>query len=190
MAIEATSAQRPPGEDSDPSTQRRRRRPRWRLVLLAAVATIVAAAAVVVIQLLPNPADGPGGRRHPGDAARQLLPPAGHPDQAGPDRHLGGWRPWHDPQRQGHRLGSGDQASGTFQETFTTPGSYRYSCTLHLGMNGRVDVVAGAHHDGRPDPSWRPRADHRVPSNKPTWRGWPGSGCPAGRTQAQEGTGC
>jgi hypothetical protein len=29
---------------------------------------------------------------------------------------------------------------GDLQHTFTAPGSYRYSCTLHLGMNGRVDV--------------------------------------------------
>ena len=26
---------------------------------------------------------------------------------------------------------------------FTAPGSYRYSCTLHIGMNGRVDVGTG-----------------------------------------------
>ena len=58
MAIDATSAHRRPGADSDLSTPRRRRRPRWWLVLLAALATIVVAV-VVVIQLLPNPADGP-----------------------------------------------------------------------------------------------------------------------------------
>ena len=45
---------------------------------------------------------------------------------------------------KGTGWGSGDQASGTFQHTFTAPGSYRYSCTLHLGMNGRVDVGPGA----------------------------------------------
>jgi plastocyanin len=38
----------------------------------------------------------------------------------------------------------GDQASGTFRHTFTAPGSYRYSCTLHVGMNGRIDVGPGA----------------------------------------------
>jgi len=45
---------------------------------------------------------------------------------------------------KGTGWGSGDQASGTSQHTFTAPGSYRYSCTLHLGMNGRVDVGPGA----------------------------------------------
>jgi hypothetical protein len=58
MAIDATSAHRRPGADSDLSTQRRRRRPRWWMVLLAAVAAVVVAT-VVVIQLLPNAADGP-----------------------------------------------------------------------------------------------------------------------------------
>jgi plastocyanin len=45
---------------------------------------------------------------------------------------------------KGTGWGSGDQASGTFRHTFTAPGSYRYSCTLHAGMNGRVDVGPGA----------------------------------------------
>src|SRR4029450_11378852 len=58
MTIDATSAQRRPGADPDPSTHRRRRRPRGWLVLLAAVAAVVVAT-VVVIQLLPNAADGP-----------------------------------------------------------------------------------------------------------------------------------
>jgi hypothetical protein len=45
---------------------------------------------------------------------------------------------------KGTGWGSGNQASGTFQHAFTAPGSYRYSCTLHPGMNGRVDVGPGA----------------------------------------------
>jgi plastocyanin len=35
------------------------------------------------------------------------------------------------------------QASGTYQRTFTQPGSYPYACTLHVGMDGRVEVVDG-----------------------------------------------
>jgi plastocyanin len=34
------------------------------------------------------------------------------------------------------------QSSGTFSHRFTQPGEYRYTCTLHAGMAGRV-VVAG-----------------------------------------------
>jgi len=41
---------------------------------------------------------------------------------------------------KGTGWGSDDQASETFQHTFTAPGSYRSSCTVHLGMNGRVDA--------------------------------------------------
>jgi plastocyanin len=33
------------------------------------------------------------------------------------------------------------QPSGTYQRTFTQPGSYPYTCTLHIGMDGRVEVV-------------------------------------------------
>lgn len=32
-------------------------------------------------------------------------------------------------------------ATGTYERTFSRPGSYPYTCTLHLGMDGRVDVV-------------------------------------------------
>jgi plastocyanin len=31
--------------------------------------------------------------------------------------------------------------SGTFEHTFTEAGSYSYRCTLHWGMEGRVEVV-------------------------------------------------
>ena len=43
---------------------------------------------------------------------------------------------------KGTGWGSPNQASGTFRHAFPAPGSYRYSCTLHIGMTGRVDVVA------------------------------------------------
>jgi plastocyanin len=35
---------------------------------------------------------------------------------------------------------SDDQRAGTFTHTFQQPGTYRYSCTLHPGMDGRVVV--------------------------------------------------
>ena len=141
MTIDATSARRRPDADSDHSTQGRRHRPHWWMVLLAAVVV----ATVVVIQLLPSPADGPavvgatrvalrGNRFHPpviqiskGQTVTWSF------DDNGTTHNV-----------KGTGWGSGDQASGTFQHTFTAPGSYRYSCTLHLGMNGRVDVGPGA----------------------------------------------
>ena len=42
----------------------------------------------------------------------------------------------------GEGWSSGDpQRRGTFTHTFAEPGSYRYRCTLHDGMDGRVVVV-------------------------------------------------
>jgi len=143
MATEATPTHRQPGADPAPPTPRRRRRPRWWLLLLLALAA-VAIATVVVIQLLPNAADGPpvvgatqvalrGNRFHPpviqikkGQTVTWSF------DDAGTTHNV-----------KGKGWGSGDQASGRFRHTFTAPGSYRYSCTLHIGMTGRVDVVAG-----------------------------------------------
>jgi plastocyanin len=37
---------------------------------------------------------------------------------------------------------SKNQTRGTFAHRFDRPGDYRYTCTLHAGMDGRV-VVAG-----------------------------------------------
>jgi plastocyanin len=143
MTIDATSARRPPGADADHSTQPRRRRPRWRIVLLAVAAAAVAT--VAVLQLLPDAADGPAVAGVTTVAMRdnRFQPPViqitkGQAvtwsfNDAGAIHNV-----------KGTGWGSGDQASGTFQHTFTAPGSYRYSCTLHLGMNGRVDVGPGA----------------------------------------------
>ncbi len=144
MLIDATSAQRRAGPDPTPSTRRRRRGPRWWVILLVAAAA-VAVATVVVIQLLPSSADGPP---VVGATSVQLRDNRFHPpviqitqgqtvtwsfdDGDTPHNVTGkGWR-------------SGNQASGKFTHTFTAPGSYRYSCTLHIGMNGRVDVAARA----------------------------------------------
>jgi len=114
-------------------------------VILLVAAVAVAVATVVVIQLLPSSADGPP---VVGATSVQLRDNRFHPpviqitqgqtvtwsfdDGDTPHNVTGkGWR-------------SGNQASGKFTHTFTAPGSYRYSCTLHIGMNGRVDVVARA----------------------------------------------
>jgi plastocyanin len=35
---------------------------------------------------------------------------------------------------------SPDRTSGTYQHTFTTPGVYKYQCTIHSGMDGTVIV--------------------------------------------------
>lgn len=35
---------------------------------------------------------------------------------------------------------SENKRSGTFEHTFNSAGSYDYSCTLHPGMNGTVEV--------------------------------------------------
>jgi len=35
---------------------------------------------------------------------------------------------------------SSDQSSGTFTRTFSTAGTFNYTCTLHSGMSGSVNV--------------------------------------------------
>ena len=43
---------------------------------------------------------------------------------------------------KGDGFASKTQSRGTFSHRFAQPGEYRYTCTLHAGMAGRV-VVAG-----------------------------------------------
>ena len=142
MATDATPAHRRPGADPDPSTQRRRRRPRWWMVLLA---TVAAVATVVAIQLLPNPADGP-----PVVGATQVTmrDDRFHPPVIQITKGQTVTWSFNDGGAthnvKGTGWGSGDQASGTFQHTFTAPGSYPYSSTQHQCMNGRVDDGPGA----------------------------------------------
>lgn len=38
---------------------------------------------------------------------------------------------------------SDNAAEGTFTHTFTEPGTYDYTCTLHSGMDGRIVVTEG-----------------------------------------------
>lgn len=40
------------------------------------------------------------------------------------------------------------QQDGTFEHTFTEPGTYEYQCTLHGGMSGTVTVVAPSDAEG------------------------------------------
>jgi plastocyanin len=43
---------------------------------------------------------------------------------------------------KGEGFASRNQTKGTFAHRFDRPGEFRYTCTLHAGMDGRV-VVAG-----------------------------------------------
>jgi plastocyanin len=149
MTTPATSPPQPPGPD--PASPPRRRRPRWGRILLAAVAG-VALATVVGVQLLPNPADGPPvvGATQVAMRDNRFQPPVVQITTGqrvtwsftdGGVTHNVRGRGW----------GSGDQASGTFGHTFAAPGRYRYACTLHLGMNGRVDVGSGPTPDSDPN---------------------------------------
>lgn len=51
---------------------------------------------------------------------------------------------WQDGRRAhnvvGDGLSSDTKADGTFEHRFDEPGTYRYSCTLHAGMDGTVIV--------------------------------------------------
>jgi plastocyanin len=42
---------------------------------------------------------------------------------------------------KGDGFASKNQTDGTFAHTFDRPGEYRYTCTLHAGMDGRVVVT-------------------------------------------------
>ena len=41
---------------------------------------------------------------------------------------------------KGDGFASGNLTTGTFSHPFGQPGEYRYTCTLHAGMDGRVVV--------------------------------------------------
>ena len=44
---------------------------------------------------------------------------------------------------KGDGFASGNQERGSFSHRFAKAGEYRYRCTLHAGMEGRVVVAAG-----------------------------------------------
>jgi len=51
------------------------------------------------------------------------------------------WDAGRDHNVAGEAFQSELQREGTFAHTFTTPGSFRYLCTLHGGMTGAVIVT-------------------------------------------------
>lgn len=119
----------------------RSRRRRW-LVLGIGVA-VVAVVAVVATQLTPSSADGPPivgvTSVNMGDEA--FSPPVIQVTQ-------GATVTWtfSDGGTEHNVVGDGwgtanPQSSGSFEHTFTQPGTYFYKCTLHFRMDGRVDVV-------------------------------------------------
>ena len=42
--------------------------------------------------------------------------------------------------KDGDELKSGNEDSGTYEHTFDEAGTYEYTCTLHAGMEGKVEV--------------------------------------------------
>jgi plastocyanin len=64
---------------------------------------------------------------------------------------------WHNTDTEAHNVQKADDAANfgapfgvktpefapgaTYSFTFTTPGTYFYTCTIHTGMNGKVQVV-------------------------------------------------
>jgi plastocyanin len=41
---------------------------------------------------------------------------------------------------KGSGLDSGNMKDGTYEHTFNTAGTFKYQCTIHPGMNGKVEV--------------------------------------------------
>ena len=41
---------------------------------------------------------------------------------------------------KGSGLDSGNKKSGTYEHTFNTSGTFKYQCTIHPGMKGKVEV--------------------------------------------------
>ena len=120
----------------------RRRRRVVTLALLASLVVALVAAAPTVILLLSNPAvgdpavgtdaitvqndafDPPVIQIKPGTTVTWTLNDGGRAHNVVAD----GWS-------------SEVLASGSYRHTFAEPGSYAYRCTLHWGMDGRVDVA-------------------------------------------------
>lgn len=130
-------------ERTPPSTPHRRRRRRFVIGVVAIVLLLIAVAMIpTVLRLLDDPAasDPAVGVNDVGMQGSAFQPPVIEVppettvtwtfDDGGVDHNVvgDGWQ-------------SDVQASGTYQRTFTQPGSYPYACTLHVGMDGRVEVV-------------------------------------------------
>jgi plastocyanin len=117
-------------------------RPRRRLVLLLLVLTFTSAACRSGPDA--SPADSPPVRGVTTVEAKNLkfLPPAIEvkPGAEVTWRFADGAVP-HNVKGDG--FASGNQERGTFSHRFAKAGEYRYRCTLHAGMEGRVVVAAG-----------------------------------------------
>lgn len=127
----------------DQKVPRRWRRPRGRTLLVIALLALLAvgAAAVAVPRLLPDPAAGPAvlGVTQVTLRDSAFLPPVIQVepgatvtwtfDDGGTEHNV-----------VGPEWDSGVRSDGEYQQTFSEPGSYRYRCTLHSRMTGRVDV--------------------------------------------------
>ena len=129
-------------ETPSPAPLRRRRRV-VTFALLALLVVALVGAAPTVIRMLGNPAAGdpvvgtdaitvqndtfdpPALQVKPGTTVTWTFNDGGRPHNVVAD----GWS-------------SEVLASGSYHHTFTEPGSYAYRCTLHWGMDGRVDVAA------------------------------------------------
>lgn len=124
---------------SDEAVSARARR--W--LILGGVAVAILGATAVWFLLRPSPADG--------DAVRGVTEIAVVDDAFDPpvvEVPVGTTVTWTFAGEDAHDIvgdGWGEQTpadTGSFVHTFETSGSYRYTCTLHGGMDGRVDVVA------------------------------------------------
>jgi plastocyanin len=134
-----------PREQTTPSTPHRRRRRRLIVGVIAVVLLLIAVVMIpMVLRLIDDPAasDPVVGVDDVGMQGSAFQPPVIEVppgtavtwtfDDGGVEHNVvgDGWQ-------------SDVQASGTYQRTFTQPGSYPYACTLHVGMDGRVEVVDG-----------------------------------------------
>lgn len=122
--------------------------PRRRRLVTTVVAVVVALAVVVLVpallRLLDDPAasDPVGGVNGITIRDSAFGPPA---IQVRPGTTVT-WT-FDDAGTEHNVVGEGWQSdvltSGTYERTFNDVGSHLYTCTLHLGMEGRVDVVDG-----------------------------------------------
>lgn len=124
----------PPG---DGRTSRRR----W--LVAAVLVVIMAVVGVAVTPLLPGSADGPPSV---GVTDVQIVDGAFDPPVIQVEEGTTVTWTFADGQTQHNVVGEGwgretAQSTGTHEHTFAEAGTYPYACTLHFGMDGRVDVV-------------------------------------------------
>ena len=132
-------------EQTTPSTPHRRRRRRFIIAVSAIVVLLIAVVMIpMVLRLIDDPATSdpvvgvddvvihgnayqpPVIEVSPGTTVTWTF------DDGGVEHNV-----------VGDQWQSDVQPSGTYQHTFDQPGSYPYTCTIHIGMDGRVEVVDG-----------------------------------------------